>query len=455
MATSIAEPNDLPAGTITPQNEERYSILVYEKRQDNAGIKQLALGEWRTYLGYNSHKVNNIADFIGVDSGYAWDSDVDVPYDGIKISARINAIADKVGVSTTPASVDPGTSHKDRLDALDGYVKDGWENSGTHVNGLLARATALENSVSDINTEVGDTSTLPSGSSDIVDAINTNASDINDINSTIGDASGLSGTIMDEIGTIEGDITDINTAIGADDTSGLRLRIKTNEDDITAINTALGDTSLIPSGSDLVTEVNTNKTDIAELKQTVSSAYVVQGDVIGADENGITLSDTSTKTWAQLENGWVYNVAPAGGADTLTIKGKTYNTGANIAWIVSQENFDELGTTINVQDITDLRTDLTALTGRVDILEGKFVTSNTTWTSTGLTGFYLINVVNPIPATGTKTASCLFYFVSGQKVTSVDLTNNYADFFIDSLNDVIINTSSVVSTATVYQIKLC
>ena len=68
MAAEIAEPQDLPSGSITPETEDYFKILVYQQAQDNAGIKQLGLGEWKNYLGFNSHKVNNVANYVGIDT---------------------------------------------------------------------------------------------------------------------------------------------------------------------------------------------------------------------------------------------------------------------------------------------------------------------------------------------------------------------------------------------------
>ena len=33
MAVEIQEPNDLPAGSITPDNENNYEVLVYQKQK--------------------------------------------------------------------------------------------------------------------------------------------------------------------------------------------------------------------------------------------------------------------------------------------------------------------------------------------------------------------------------------------------------------------------------------
>lgn len=438
MAVSIMEPSELPSGSITPETQDRYKILVYEQAPDGAGIKRLGIGEWKDYLSFNNNKVDNLASFVGPDSDYDWESETPNPYTGTALSTRIQAVADKVGVSTDPEL--PFTPITDRIEELKDWVKDGWDDSGTPVDGLLDRMTANETAVSNISTEIGDT---------VTGGI---LKDINDINTTIGadDTSGLRLRIK----TNEDNIADINTTIGSDDTSGLRLRIKTNEDDITSIKDELGDVTTIPSGSSIMDEINTSKEDIVNLKSAVSGAYTVQGDVIGADSTGIIITGNTHIDFTDLQNGWVYNVNPTSPATELEVKGVIYQKGANIVWVDNLDDFDELGTAINVQELEDLKTDVNDLKTRVTGLEDRFVTADFQWTSSGLTGFYLMNVTYNNAISGQKSASCLFNFISGQKVMSVDLTQNYTDFFNDVAGNKVQLNTSLPATTSVYQIKL-
>ena len=77
MAVEIQEPNDLPPNAITDDNADHFEILVYEQSQDVAGIKRLGIAGWKTYLGFNTHKVNNVANYLGIPNEFPWDSPQD------------------------------------------------------------------------------------------------------------------------------------------------------------------------------------------------------------------------------------------------------------------------------------------------------------------------------------------------------------------------------------------
>lgn len=467
MATQIQEPGEIDGSSITPETQDRYKILVYEQAQDGAGLKQLKISDWKSYLGFNSNKVDNLASFIGPDDDYEWDSENPNPYpsDRTKLSERIQNVADQAGVSVD--AVSPYTPLATRIGTLEGYVANGWEDSGTPVDGLLTRVSTNESDISTINGKIGSNAEANS----ILGRLYTDENAIAAIQNAIGDDS--------TGGTIDGRITAMETEIGDDSTSGtIKGRITANEGNITTnttdiatINGQIGDgtTSGIlydintindeigtdfVSGKTITGRITQNETDIAALKQTVSGAYTVQGDVISATNAGIIVTGGTSLMWDDLQNGWVYNVNPEGGADSLTIKGKSYNKGANIVWVDAADDFDELGSTIDVQEINDIKDDVQALDTRVQGLEGKFVTADTQWTSTGLTGFYLMNVTYSDALTGQKSASCLFNFVSGQKAMFVDLTQNYTDFFNDVAGGKVELNSLLPDGTNVYQIKL-
>lgn len=100
MAVTIAEPNDVESGTLNDNN----AILVYQQSSMGAGIRKLALADWKNYLGYNGQKVNNLESYTGMDPSYAWDDPSNTtPYTNdtskVDLTNRIERIANKAGIT--------------------------------------------------------------------------------------------------------------------------------------------------------------------------------------------------------------------------------------------------------------------------------------------------------------------------------------------------------------------
>lgn len=484
MATTIQEPNDVDMSELTPENIGNFAMIMYQKSQTEAGLKQLALGNLKKFLNYNNYKADNLATLIGFekDSGtdntkYDYDGDIPVPSETLK--DQLQAVADQAGVTIHPSS--GVTSLKDRIDSndndieeLQGYVKDGWTEGGTSHDGLLDRMASAESNISSLAEEIGQSA--PGGET-LTERVSAAEDDITTIQGQIGDTS-TSGTILYDVNKNTNDIASINTEIGTDSPeSGIKGRVKALEtkvgdtdsglvkdmsdvkSEITDITTDIGTDSTQDSikgrikdlenvvgdsnsglvkdvadinaeiGSDFIEDktiterIKTNEEDIAELKTTASSAYKFQG----------TVDSNSYSNWisgiGDFKNGYVWNALDKltivvnkrpSGTETITV-----NAGENFAFIEDKENyiygyFDQLGTTI---DISELET-------KVNELESRFSNTTGKWSSSGLNGTYLVCGAPIISSTVTNIAF-IGTFQNGALTTQdvVDLSGNFANNF--------------------------
>lgn len=164
MATPIQEPNDIPSGEITDANAGNYAIVVYKKDNDGAGLKKLGLAPWKQFLGFNSHKVNNVATWVGVPEQY-YDVDTDQNPPSQTLVERLDQLRDNSGVSDQPQG-----SGFIPLNTRVGTLEDtvGTPTSGGVLDGTTVCAKVEENSgdISDIETFLGDSSSA-SGSNNV------------------------------------------------------------------------------------------------------------------------------------------------------------------------------------------------------------------------------------------------------------------------------------------------
>ena len=423
MAVEIQEPNDLPAGSITPENENNYEVLVYQKAEDAAGIKRLGIGDWKSYLGFNSHKVTNVASYVGMPSDYPWETDSDVPYAGTTVTNQINALATKLGISQEPGTFDPLYP---RFQTVENEVN----GTGSPASGgLMQRMTQAENDINSIEEEIGSASS--SGSL---------TGRINALETTVGDSN--SGLVND--------VADINTEIGDDSTAGsIKGRIKTNEDDIATNTTDISNlqTTVGDSTSGLVKDVSSlqsvvgddNSGLVKEVHDLESKVYQYKGNIIGVTGTNPTTSinvdgsplavDVDT-----LKNGWVFNIDPSDPTlDSLTINGEKFNRGENVAIVNNGTTikFDKLGANIDVKKVNELDT-------RVTKLESYFetITIDGSWTSENIPdGVYQCSSI--CSTLGTPYMSIfIIAFNSGFVYTAtqkIDISNNFNTYWeIDS-----------------------
>lgn len=436
MATTIAEPNDLPNGTITDENAGRFAILVYQKAQDDAGIKTMNIAEWKSFMNYNGFKVNNLASYIGVEDDYNWQADNDNPYTGTPITDRIKNIAEQAGVSTEPVS--GVTPLNERIETLEGYVKDGWDDSGTSVDGLLSRVDANETDIESIKEEIGSggggsSSSLTGRVSALETTVGNNSSglvkSVNDINTEIGDVS-TEGTIKNDIKQLKDkvgdnssglvkDVSDIQNTLGDGTTDGLVKSVNT-------INAEIGDDA---------TE-GTIKGDIKIIQDKIDSAYCFKGNITAVvPSSGTTTAlivDGRNFLVSELKHGDTFNIKPnTGNTITITLNStsQTYYSDANIAWVKKEgENgyFDELGTSIDKDKLKTTE----------DIVDGRFVKLTndlTNWSSTSLSakdGLYCITAIQKI-GSDIKIYSFIDYIYQGysKNKSPHSILGTFADIF--------------------------
>ena len=269
MSVEIQEPNDLPPNSITDENADRYEILVYEKSPDVAGIKRLAIAGWKDYMAFNTHKVNNVASYLGMPTDYAWDSDHDIPYPDpanhkFALSDQVKNLSDKLGISTEPQT--PFNPVYPRLQALETDV------NATNT-GLKDRMTKAETDISSLADEIGSSTgtgtTLTERISALettVDTPNTGLRDrVTSIENVIGTDS-TAGTIKNNIVLLRDDVNALQTTVN-DPNNGLVKKVGDNTTDITSLQTVVGD-----SAGGLVKNVTDNTTAISNINTVVGDS---------------------------------------------------------------------------------------------------------------------------------------------------------------------------------------
>ena len=427
MAVEIQEPNDIPGGSLTPATEDNYEILVYQKSEDAAGIKRMAISGWKDYLGFNSHKVNNVASYVGMPSDYPWNEDSDIPYEGTTVTNQIDTLATKLGISQEPGTFDPLYP---RFQTVEDEVNGTGEPAS---GGLMQRMSQAETDIQSIEEEIGSSG---GGSGSLTSRINA-------LETTVGGSTS---------GLVKG-VADINTEIGDDGTSGsIKGRIKVNEDNITSNTTNINtiNETLDGDGTNpgLKSQVNTLDNDINDpangLKKQVeelkSNVYQYQGNITAVTGDNptteITVDDTTiTVDVDNLKNGWVYNIDPSDPTlDSLTINGEKFNRGENVAIVNNGTTikFDKLGANIDVKKVNELDT-------RVTKLESYFetVTVNSSWTSANISaGIYQCSSIcttSSIPMLSTFIISFRDGGIVNTNNQKIDISNNFDSYWeIDS-----------------------
>lgn len=400
MATIIAEPADLPVDEITTLGAERFRILVYKMAQDDAGIKTLGLADWKTFLAYNGVAVDNVATYVGIDvNEYNYKSTEPVPIGNIvNVVTRINNLAANSGLPwNTTQSGTPNLVQ--RTATLEGYVKDGYTESGTHYDGLLDRVSDLESSVGP-GGGGGGSDTLSSRVSVLETTVGDSNSglvkDVDDLQDDVGTYDLTKGTVEERLTYLKDKVGDDGS--GGTTKSGLikqtdELETKTgcgssytDTNSLAARTTALEtNTGVgIDTNYDVATE-HTLLKRIQDVESAAGAAYHYVGTIIGVVNDSVTEPSVTVELIPETGSniiianldasniGEVYNIKPDGGAEYLEIIYPAGNTmklqdGANIAWVWdgSSGHFDELGGSIDVQAINQR---IDAVSHRVSELE--------------------------------------------------------------------------------------
>ena len=436
MATTIQEPGECTP--ITDANAHNFQALVYEKAQDGAGIKLMGMVDWKTYLGFNEHKADNIANYIGINPA---EFDISQPNPTLPqnppgtILNRINHIANDCGldITATPIS-DPTQTLDGRITTLQGQV----QASNT---GLLDRMTDAESEIESIQEPIG-TGGGGGGGGTLTNRVVSLENKVGYYNESGKTDSGL----MLDVHNIEEDVGHASNQSTSTPATGLHLAVETNTNDIGVEPDSLQNPPVVGSGlkkrcKDIENLNQRQSDDIRDIEDIVgvygyhlnekgtvshrldtiesgmSSVYKYVGDIVGCSYD----LDGGEQRWYVLltgnekiyfddftdeYNGNVYNINPTTG-DNVTINNISYTKGTNIAFIYNASAqtelkgvFDELGTAIDVSRIDDLENvvgdpnDNTGLCGEVQDLQDKFITDDdteTSWSSSNLNdGVYLI-----------------------------------------------------------------
>ena len=404
MSVEIQEPNDIPGGSLTPATEDNYEILVYQKSEDAAGIKRMAISGWKDYLGFNSHKVNNVASYVGMPSDYPWNEDSDIPYEGTTVTNQIDTLATKLGISQEPGTFDPLYP---RFQTVEDEVNGTGEPAS---GGLMQRMSQAETDIQSIEEEIGSSG----GSSGSL------TSRINALETTVGSSTS---------GLVKG-VADINTEIGDDGTSGsIKGRIKVNEDNITSNTTDIGNLQ--------ATVGDSNSGLVKQVRDLESKVYRFSGSIINVDDpdntTAIILSDNTQINIEDLENGQVFDINPISENSikmTINSTSKTYSKGNNIAWTMLKDGtgyFDELGMNIDIEQLNNLQTDVNELKSYFQTID-----IDSSWTSASIpSGIYQFSCMLNNLGSNILSIFILAFNNDGTTKTStpIDTTNNFNTYW--------------------------
>ena len=386
----------------------------------------MGVAPWKDYLNFNSHKVNNVASYVGMPSGYAWETDADIPYrdpDNHKypLSEQVQALSDKLGIDTEPATFD---TLYPRFQTVENNVN-GTGSPAT--GGLMQRMDAAENDIHSIEEEIG--SGGGSGSGSLTTRINTLENYVGSLPSGTDPGTGLLG----DVSTLKDEVED--------STDGLLPRMQAAENNITALQTTVGDSSLglKHDVEQLQLEVEDSDTglirQVNDIKQTISSVYKYSGNITGVDNQTTTtaiyINGAATATpLMSLENGDVFNIEPTSPETSIIINGKAYTAGTNVALIKPDSGtpyFDELGTTIDVSRITDLENKVNTLESYFETVE---VPSGGSWDSSTLhSGIYQFSSFMQSGSSETVVFIATLDDNGTVQGNPIDISNNFSTYF--------------------------
>lgn len=342
MSVEIQEPNDLPPNAITDDNADHFEILVYEQSQDVAGIKRLGIAGWKDYLGFNKHKVNNVANYLGIPPEFPWDSPQDETWEDAElhrytITHQVQALADKIGISTEPQT--PFPTILPRVVDLENQVQ-------TPTTGLIDKMSSAESRLDAIETEIGSGTPAPSSLS----------GRIQELENKVGqEASG--GQLATGLMKVEEDVEASGT--------GLMDRMTATETNVTALQTTVNDPQTgLSKLNEIVQDPSTGL--VKRVSDIESNVFKFCGNITGVNDpdntTSVIIDDTSTPI-ENLNNGEVYNINPSGGAQSIkmTIYGHpavTYSKGQNVVWVekdpATDSYFDELAANIDVEEVNKI-----------------------------------------------------------------------------------------------------
>ena len=498
MATTIQEPGECTP--ITDANAHNFQALVYEKAQDGAGIKLMGMVDWKTYLGFNEHKADNIANYIGINP---LEYDISQPNPALPqnppgtVLDRINHLANDCGLNITAQPI------SDPTQTLDGRITTLNDQINTPTTGIDARVQKNANDISDIQAELGSGGGGGGGSSGLTARVGDLETKVGYYNETGKTDSGL----MLRVHNIENDVGHASDQSQSISATGLHLAVETNTEDIgVEPNEGQG---VVGSGlkkrcKDIENVNNTQTTNISEIQNIVgtstydlqtkgtvshrldniesgmSSVYKYVGDIIncyydmtgegGSQRWYVVLTGSVVKYFDEFteeDNGNVYNINPSG--ESLVINNISYTKGTNIAFVYKSSAqtelkgaFDELGTAIDVSRIDNLEQIVggdssSGLRGDVSELQDKFITKNgttTTWNSSNLDGVYLVVGKKEVQFSQPKLESFIGYFSNGACYVHNDIKIESTDSLFIFNNSGVNPTYIVEGTANDVQVYI-
>ena len=420
MSVEIQEPNDIPGGSLTPATEDNYEILVYQKSEDAAGIKRMAISGWKDYLGFNSHKVNNVASYVGMPSDYPWNEDSDIPYEGTTVTNQIDTLATKLGISQEPGTFDPLYP---RFQTVEDEVNGTGEPAS---GGLMQRMSQAETDIQSIEEEIGSSGGGSGSLTSRIDALEV----------TVGGST--SGLVRD--------VANINAEIGDEGTvDSIKGRIKVNENNIASNTTDIGNLQ--------ATVGDSNSGLVKQVRDLESKVYRFSGSIINVDDpdntTAIILSDNTQINIEDLENGQVFDINPISENSikmTINSTSKTYSKGNNIAWTVSEGKtgyFDELGMNIDIEQLNNLQTDVNKLKSYFQTID---IPSGGSWDSRKLTaGIYQFSCFMRGSASETVAFILSVDGTGTAQGSPIDISNNFNTYFEIPTSGYLTMKSSAIS----------
>ena len=255
MPLQVVEPKLIDKNEISDDTAGNFTILVYKKASENAGIKQLGLLDWKSYIQFKQNAVYNLGTLIGYDeSEYLKDEKID-PTQITSLKTTINIIVTNCGVS------DDSIENK----SLSTRINENKASIDTNTTNI----TNANKEISSIKQNMGYDGI---GDVDLNTKINENQTNIHNLQNKIGDIGNDS--LETQLSSINTQITNNNTNITNANNEISSIKQKMGYDGI-------GDVDLNTNVKNLQTSVNNNTTAISNLQTDNETNKNAIKDILG------------------------------------------------------------------------------------------------------------------------------------------------------------------------------
>lgn len=421
MSVEIQEPNDLPPNSITDENAYQFEVLVYQQSQDVAGIKRLAIADWKSYLGFNTHKVNNVASYLGIPDEFDWEANEDKTWEDpdqnhYTLSHQVENLATKVGVNTNPQSgFQPILP---RVETLESQVQ-------TPDTGLLDRMHEAEQNITSLAEEIGP----GTGGGALTTRVNALENKVGNARNVENPPTGLM-LVQEEVEGVNGN-------------PGLMQKMDAAENNIDALDKELnGDTSAGTAGlksdfDDLNEQINDPTDGLAkQVEDLKNKVYNFRGSIKSVNDGTVTTkitlqNDEELNVPDDLHNGDIFDINPPQGTESIEINGKKYGRGNNIGWVVPDPSvpgsgyFDELGMSIDIEQIEEIQEKVDAMS--------MVVTVDSSWTSANISaGIYQCSSICTASSIPMLSIFIISFGNNGSVNThnqKIDISNNFDTYW--------------------------